>query len=219
MKSIKAPLLAATSSVMLAMAMTASADAIPFRDDVGDEGAQQFAQDLPPVIIDKTPLNIFELGFAARVLPSARFVFLSRHPLDVGLSAFATHFFAAHPYSNSLASIGDMTRAVYRSADNYERRLGPAFRRQSYAALVSSPETQIRSLLDHLDLAWDPACLSPQDRVGMVRTASVTQVRAPITRSAIGKWTRYEKELQPLVKALGGPDWIDDWEGADQAAG
>ena len=44
MKSIKAPLLAATSSVMLAMAMTASADAIPFRDDVGDEGAQQFAQ-------------------------------------------------------------------------------------------------------------------------------------------------------------------------------
>ena len=44
MKSIKGPLLAATSSVMLAMAMVPSAQAIPYRDDVGDEGAQEFAQ-------------------------------------------------------------------------------------------------------------------------------------------------------------------------------
>ncbi|WP_430430923.1 trypsin-like serine protease [Oceanicaulis sp.] len=44
MKKIKGPLLAATSAVMLAMAMGSSAQAIPFRDDVGDEGAQEFAQ-------------------------------------------------------------------------------------------------------------------------------------------------------------------------------
>ena len=44
MKTIKGPLLAATSAVMLAMAMGSAAQAIPFRDDVGDEGAQEFAQ-------------------------------------------------------------------------------------------------------------------------------------------------------------------------------
>jgi outer membrane autotransporter protein len=43
-KKIKGPLFAATSAVMLAMAMGSSAQAIPFRDDVGDEGAQEFAQ-------------------------------------------------------------------------------------------------------------------------------------------------------------------------------
>lgn len=44
MNTIKGSLLAATSSVMLAMAMGPSAQAIPYRDDVGDQGAQDFAQ-------------------------------------------------------------------------------------------------------------------------------------------------------------------------------
>jgi len=50
MKSIRTSLLAATSSVMLAMALTPAANAIPFRDDVGDEGAQEFAQGWDGVI-------------------------------------------------------------------------------------------------------------------------------------------------------------------------
>jgi len=44
MKTIKGALLAAASSVMLATALTAPGQAIPFRDDVGDQGAQDFAQ-------------------------------------------------------------------------------------------------------------------------------------------------------------------------------
>ena len=44
MKSIKMPLLAATSAMMLATALASSANAIPYRDDVGNEGAREFAQ-------------------------------------------------------------------------------------------------------------------------------------------------------------------------------
>lgn len=44
MKTIKGALFAAASSVALACAMAAPASAIPFRDDVGDEGAQAFAE-------------------------------------------------------------------------------------------------------------------------------------------------------------------------------
>jgi len=43
MKTIKCALLTAASSVMLATALATPAQAIPFRDDVGDEGAQEFA--------------------------------------------------------------------------------------------------------------------------------------------------------------------------------
>jgi len=42
-KTIKCALLTAASSVMLATALATPAQAIPFRDDVGDEGAQEFA--------------------------------------------------------------------------------------------------------------------------------------------------------------------------------
>ncbi|GAB5463335.1 tetratricopeptide repeat-containing sulfotransferase family protein [Hoeflea alexandrii] len=83
---------------------------------------------LPTVLVDKTPLNIFELGFAKRILPNARFVFMSRHPLDVGLSNFSTNFFATHPFSKSLEALGSMTRSVFRSGEDYQKKLGDAFR-------------------------------------------------------------------------------------------
>jgi len=49
----------------------------------------------------------------------------------------------------------------------------------------------------------------------MVRTASVTQVREKINTSAIAKWQRYEEELIPLVDALGGWKWIEEWSAKD----
>ncbi|WP_299554647.1 tetratricopeptide repeat-containing sulfotransferase family protein [uncultured Tateyamaria sp.] len=171
---------------------------------------------LPRVLVDKTPLNIFELGFAKRVLPDASFVFMSRHPLDVGLSNFSTNFFDAHPFSKSLDAIGKMTRAVFSSAEDYRMKLGDAFRWQSYEALVSSPEPQIKALLDHLDLEWSPTRLEPEKREGVVRTASVTQVRAKINTGAIAKWQRFESEISPLVDALGGWEWIRKWTATDK---
>lgn len=182
-----------------------------------DRCAKLVVTGLPKVVVDKTPLNIFELGFAKRVLPGARFVFMSRHPLDVGVSNFSTNFHAAHPFSKSLASIGNMTQAVSRSAGDYQTKLGRAFRWQSYEALVSSPEPQIRALLDHLDLEWHPACLEPENREGVVRTASVTQVRAKIHTGAVAKWKRFESELDLLVKALGGWEKIEAWSETDRA--
>lgn len=193
------------------------ADAKALGQQYVDRCSKLSVSGLPRVLVDKTPLNIFELGFAKRVLPHAKFVFMSRHPLDVGLSNFSTNFFAAHPFSKSLDAIGNMTRAVFRSAEDYQKKLGSAFRWQSYRALVSSPEIQIRALLAHLDLEWDSACLEPEKREGVVRTASVTQVRAKINTGAIAKWQRFESELTPLVDALGGWDWIEKWAATDKA--
>jgi hypothetical protein len=35
-----------------------------------------------------------------------------------------------------------------------------------------------------------------------VRTASATQVRQPIYKSAVGRWRAYEEYLSPLLRAL-----------------
>ena len=171
-----------------------------------------------PVIIDKLPFNCLEMGFARTLMPDARFIFLSRHPLDVGLSNFTTNFHTSHGFSRRLDTIGQMTRIVYASLADYEAKLGPCLRRQSYRALVTAPEPEIRALLDHAGLGWDPACLSPEEGTEIVRTASLTQVRAPINTAALGKWQPYEAELAPLVEALGGWNWIEDWQAEDNRA-
>ena len=178
---------------------------------------QQLDGKSAPVIVDKLPLNCLEIGFARTILPDAKFVFMSRHPLDVGLSNFMTNFHSTHAFSKRLETIAHLTRAVYASLDDYEGKLGAALRRQSYRVLVTDPDTQVRALLDHAGLPWNPACLSPEEGNEIVRTASVMQVRAPINADAMAKWKRYETELQPLVDALGGWDWIEDWQAADNA--
>ncbi|UWR21510.1 tetratricopeptide repeat-containing sulfotransferase family protein [Sulfitobacter sp. S190] len=168
--------------------------------------------------VDKTPLNVFRLGFARRILPQARFIFMSRHPLDTGLSNYATPFAGAYPHAKAPADIAHMTRTVYATGRDLRGKLGAALRWQSYSALVTEPEAQIRACVAHAGLSWDPACLAPQNRRGVIRTASVVQVRREITPDGQGRWTRFADELAPMRTALGGDDWIAQWEAEDAQA-
>jgi len=72
-----------------------------------------------------------------------------------------------------------------------------------YETLTQDFEAQARRLIDFLDLTWDPACLSFHESASGVRTFSRNQVRNPIYQSSVGRWQRYEKELEPLIAALG----------------
>ncbi|CUH88821.1 putative PEP-CTERM system TPR-repeat lipoprotein [Phaeobacter sp. CECT 5382] len=171
----------------------------------------------PRISIDKLPQNLFEMGYARMILPEARFIFMMRHPLDIGLSLFTTNFHEGHAYSKDLRWIGHFIRANYDSLIDYIPKLGGRLQLQSYRQLVEHPEAQMRALLTRLDLDWDPACLTPQSTKGLVKTASLTQVRQGINRSGLDKWKPFEAQLAPLIEALGGWDWIKAWEAQDAA--
>ena len=69
--------------------------------------------------------------------------------------------------------------------------------------LVEEPETEIRALLEHLGLPFDPACLRFHENERAVRTASSEQVRRPINREGMDQWRPYRQWLGPLEEALG----------------
>ena len=56
----------------------------------------------------------------------------------------------------------------------------------------------MRRILDYCGLEWDDACLAFHSTNRPVRTASFTQVRRPIYRSAVARWRHYESFLGPL---------------------
>jgi len=176
-------------------------------------GAAQGGQ----MLVSKMPLDCFDLGAARVLLPQARFLLMNRHPLDVGLSNFTTNFHEGNAFSRRLDWTGHMIRSVARSADDYERKLGARFRRQSYRGLIEKPKRQVRAILDHIGLPWQEACLSPEKGHHIVRTASLNQVREAINRKGLDRWKPYQDQLSPLVGALGGWDWIQAWEEADAA--
>jgi len=49
-----------------------------------------------------------------------------------------------------------------------------------YDRLTIEQEIETRKLLEHLELGWEDACLSPQDNKRNVRTASQLQVREKV---------------------------------------
>ena len=58
-------------------------------------------------------------------------------------------------------------------------------------------------MLDYLGLPFEPSCLRFHENDRAVRTASSEQVRRPINQAGIGRWTPYERWLEPLREALG----------------
>lgn len=171
------------------------------------------------VIVDKLPLNCLNLGLAQILLPEAKFLFMVRHPLDVGLSNFSTNYGERNRFSTRLPWIGAMTREVYRSAEDYAEKLGGQMRFQSFRALVQNPAQQIRAIVDHADLPWQEDCLNPEQGNNTVLTASTLQVRQKINTNGLDKWKTCEEQLQPLVDALGGQEWLQHWQDLDDAAG
>jgi hypothetical protein len=69
--------------------------------------------------------------------------------------------------------------------------------------LIADSEAWIRHLVAACGLDWDEQCLRFTENERTVRTASVAQVRRPISAAAVQRWRKYEAHLQPLFAALG----------------
>jgi DNA-binding IclR family transcriptional regulator len=75
-----------------------------------------------------------------------------------------------------------------------------------YEDLVVDLAGQTRRIVQHCGLEWDSRCLDFHATERPVRTASATQVRQPIYRSAIGRAQPYAGYLEPLLRALTAKD-------------
>jgi hypothetical protein len=69
--------------------------------------------------------------------------------------------------------------------------------------MVEDTETEVRRLLAHCRLAFEPACLRFYENERAVRTASSEQVRSPIYREGMEQWRHFEPWLGPLKESLG----------------
>jgi len=74
-----------------------------------------------------------------------------------------------------------------------------------YETLVDRFEAEVRRILNFCGLPWDDHCLRFYETKRSVHTASASQVRQPLFRSAIGRWHPYAQWLTPLQNALSAP--------------
>ena len=152
----------------------------------------------PRRITDKLPHNAFFLGEIAQLFPGARVVYVTRDPLDAGLSIFARDFHATHDYATDLAAIGVFLRQHRRLLEHWREHLPLPLLELSYERLVERPEDTTRTLLAFCGLDWNPSALRFHESERLVRTASYAQVRRPLYQSSVGRWRAYAEWLGPL---------------------
>ena len=71
-----------------------------------------------------------------------------------------------------------------------------------YELLTVSQEHETRKLIDHLNLDWDEKCLSPQNNIRSVATASNLQVRKKVYHNSSQQWKKYQPFLNGAFDAL-----------------
>jgi tetratricopeptide (TPR) repeat protein len=156
-----------------------------------------------PYFVDKLPNNWLFVPFIQLILPNARIIDARRHPLSCCFSNFRQHFASGQPFTYDLAHVGQYYADYVRLMAHLDAVLPGRVHRVIYERMVDETEAEVRALLDHVGLEFEPACLEFHKTERAVRTASSEQVRRPIYREATEEWRPYEPFLEPLKAALG----------------
>jgi tetratricopeptide (TPR) repeat protein len=156
-----------------------------------------------PYFIDKMPNNFSHVGLIQSILPRAVLIDARRHPMDACFSTYKQHFAEGQSFSYDLTDLGRYYRCYLSLMDHWDAVLPGKVLHLQYEELIRDPEAQIRRLLSHCSLPFEPACLSFHETQRPVRTASAEQVRQPLYTSGVGYWHHFEANLEPLKRALG----------------
>jgi tetratricopeptide (TPR) repeat protein len=153
-------------------------------------------------IIDKTLNHSLFLGFILHALPNAKVIWMRRNPEDTAISCFRSYFGTGTiPWSCSLADIGWHFRLDDALHAHWTRVYPDRILTVPYEALATDPQAWITRILGAVGLDLEPAAFAPHLQKRSVQTASVAQVREPITAASVGAAEKYRAHMQPFREA------------------
>lgn len=148
-----------------------------------------------PVVTDKQPLNIWQCGFAAQIIPGIRIIHTVRDPMDTLVSVLFQHLHPSHTYAMDPESCAVQLIAERTLMAHWKRVIPASVHTVRYEDLIADQTSETQKILDFLDLPFEANCLEFQKSDSIVRTASVWQVREALHARSIGRWKNYASRL------------------------
>jgi tetratricopeptide (TPR) repeat protein len=158
---------------------------------------------------DKNPANWRHIGLIHAILPNAKIIDARRNPMDCCFANYAQYFHHGLNFSSSQAHLAVQYREYLRLMRHFDQILPGAVHHLIHEDLIDNLESEVRRLLDYLELPFEENCLRFFETKRAVHTPSSEQVRQPINKSGIGRWRNYEPWLAELKESLG--DTLTDW--------
>tara|TARA_A100001391_G_scaffold173888_2_gene136093 strand:+ start:5708 stop:7630 length:1923 start_codon:yes stop_codon:yes gene_type:complete len=157
-----------------------------------------------PFFVDKMPNNFWHLGLIQLILPRATIIDVRREPVSCALANLRQLFGTTNQeFTYGVDHIAGHMHAYLAAMEHWDEALPRRVLRVHYEDLVTDLESEVRRLLTHCGLPFDPACLTFHRTQRSVRTPSAEQVRQPLNRAGIERVADYAPYLGPLRAALG----------------
>lgn len=171
------------------------------------DSAQTFGWNPERLLIDKHPLHMSRVPQIRRLFPSARFIFVERHPYDVVLSCFMANFqlnWAMRSFT-TLEETAATYDTVFSAWETAKTLFDFPIYTVRYERLIDDAKSELEPVVNSLGLQWHEQVLdhvSTANLRGRVRTASYSQIGEAIYTRAKYRWKRYLKPLQPVLPVL-----------------
>ena len=153
-------------------------------------------------ITDKRPDNFLHIGLIKTMFPTAKIIHTRRQPVDNILSLYFLHLDPQMAYGSDLSDAAHWYGEYQRLMAHWAALYPHDIFNLDYDALVANPQPVIERLLAFCGLSWDDDCLTPHRATGVVKTASVWQVREPFYSRSSGRWRNYATHLATLRSTL-----------------
>ena len=151
---------------------------------------------------DKAPLNFRFIGFIKYLFPNAKIINCKRDPMDITWSNFKNYFSNSMPFTNDLEDIGQFYNLYDDLVVFFQKKFPEIIYDIEYTKLIENTEIQIKRLLDFCELKWDANCLMHHKNERAIKTASSTQARKPIYKTAIKSSDRYKDYLRNVKSII-----------------
>ncbi|MBV9725297.1 MAG: sulfotransferase, partial [Gammaproteobacteria bacterium] len=156
-----------------------------------------------PRFIDKMPNNFRHLGLVHLMFPNAKVIDARREPMACCFGIYKQLFARGQEFAYSIPDIARYYRTYLELMEHWDRVLPGRVLRVHHEDLVEDLEGGVRRILEHCELAFEPACVEFHRTQRSIRTASSEQVRQPIFREGLDQWRQFEPWLAPLRAVLG----------------
>ena len=155
-------------------------------------------------ITDKAPQNFRWLGFIKIFFPDSKIIHCSRNSKDTCLSLYKNSFASKDMnWSYSESDIANYHNLYKDLMKFWSDKFGSDIYELSYESLVSDKNTQIKKLLDFLNLDHDELCFEHYKSFKTpIKTVSVSQARKPVYTSSINKNEFYKNNLNHMFSLL-----------------
>jgi len=154
-------------------------------------------------ITDKMPFNMMMIGLIKIALPNAKIIHCVRDAKDNCLSIFKQNFTTGnYRFAYNLRTVGQFHNQYRMLMKHWHEVFPGGIYDVDYESLTRNPEDEIRKLLEVCGLEWQDRCLNFSTSEGIVKTASVFQVRQPMYTSSVKLWEKYQEFLTPLFEEL-----------------